>query len=151
MVGERAIICVGNRSRSDDGIGPLIAEELLSRNLDVPVHFSNGEPGELLDLWRGLDRAVMVDAVLTGRSEPGTVQVLRAGDEPLPVISHASSHGIGLAESIELARSLRALPADVRLVGIEAESLEPGSELTPAVRAAIPDAIEQILTEAGDA
>jgi hydrogenase maturation protease len=93
----------------------------------------------------------MVDAVLTGRGEPGTVHVLSATDQPLPVVSHASSHGIGLAESIELARSLHALPSDLRLVGIEAGSLEPGTELTPAVRNAIPDAVAQILIEVGDA
>ena len=146
-----AIICVGNSTRSDDGVGPLIAGELAGRDLDIPVHTSNGEPGELLDLWRGLDRAIMVDAVVTGRKGPGTVQVLTADREPLPVTSHASSHGIGLAESIELARSLQALPAELRLVGIEAGSLEPGGELTPAVREAVPAAIEQILIEAKDA
>jgi len=150
-VGDRTIICVGNSARSDDGVGPLIAEELRNRDLDIPVHFSNGEPGELLDLWRGLGRVVMVDAVLTGQGEPGTVHVLSATDQPLPVVSHASSHGIGLAESIELARSLHALPTDIRLVGIEAGSLEPGTELTPAVRDAIPDAITRILIEVGDA
>jgi len=150
-VGDRTIICVGNSARSDDGVGPLIAEELRNRDLDIPVHFSNGEPGELLDLWRGLGRVVMVDAVLTGQGEPGTVHVLSATDQPLPVVSHASSHGIGLAESIELARSLHALPTDIRLVGIEAGSLEPGTDLTPAVRDAIPDAITRILIEVGDA
>lgn len=150
-MGDRAIICVGNSSRSDDGIGPIIAEELLGRDLDVPVHSSNGEPGGLLDLWQGLERAIMVDAVVTGRSKPGTIQVLTAGTEPLPVVSPASSHGIGLAETIELARSLRSLPPDVRLIGIEAGSLEPGTDLTPAVRAALPAAVEQILIEAGDA
>jgi hydrogenase maturation protease len=150
-VGETAVVCVGNLARSDDAVGPLIAEELGRHPLPVPVHLSNGEPGELLDLWRHLDRVVVVDAVVTGRSEPGTIHVLHAGSEPLPVVSHASSHGIGLAESIELARSLHQLPGDVRLVGIEAGSLEPGSELTPEVEKAMPDAIAQILVELKDA
>lgn len=146
-MGEAAIVCVGNLARSDDAVGPLIAEELGQQPLPVPVHLSNGEPGELLDLLRHLDRVVVVDAVVTGRSEPGTIHVLRAGVEPLPVVSHASSHGIGLAESIELARSLHQLPGDVCLVGIEAGSLEPGSRVTPAVQDAIPDAVAQILVE----
>ena len=148
---SRAIVCVGNRSRSDDAVGPIIADELLERDLEVPVHLSGGEPGELLDLWRGKETVVVVDAVVTGRSEPGTVVVLNATTEALPVVSHASSHGIGLPESIELARSLHSLPTDLRLVGIEAGSLEAGTELTPAVRAAIPEAIDRILSEVGDA
>ena len=150
-MGDGAVICVGNSARSDDAVGPLIAEELRRRSVDVPILVSDGEPGELLDLWRGLGRVVMVDAVVTGRGDPGTVYVLNATTEPLPVVSHASSHGIGLAESIELARSLHALPADLRLVGIEAGSLDVGTELTPAVRAAIPDAVAQVLVEVGDA
>ena len=150
-MGETAVVCVGNATRSDDAIGPLIAEELSRQPVPVPVHLSNGEPGDLLDLWRHLDRVVLVDAVVTGRSEPGTVHVLNASSDPLPVVSHASSHGIGIPESIELARSLHQLPGDVRLVGIEAGSLEPGSELTPAVRQAIPGAVAQILVEIQDA
>ena len=150
-MGETAVVCVGNTARSDDAVGPLVAAELSRTPLPVPVHLSNGEPGDLLDLWRHLDRVVLVDAVVTGRSEPGTVHVLNASAQPLPVVSHASSHGIGVPESIELARSLHQLPTDVRLVGIEAGSLEPGSELTPAVRAAIPDAVTQILFEIQDA
>ncbi|NNC93264.1 MAG: hydrogenase maturation protease [Acidimicrobiia bacterium] len=150
-MGETAVVCVGNPARSDDGVGSLIAEELSRSPVPVPVHRCNGEPGELLDLWRHLDRVILVDAVVTGRSEPGTVHVLHAGSEPLPVVSHASSHGIGVPESIELARSLQQLPGDVRLVGIEAGSLEAGTELTPAVRAAIPDAVAQILAEIEDA
>ncbi len=146
-MGETAIICVGNRARSDDAVGPLVAAELSRHQLDIPVHLCDGQPGELLDLWDHLERVVVVDAVITGRGRPGTIHVLQAGTEPLPAVSHASSHGIGLAESIELARSLRLLPADVRLIGIEAGSLEPGSDLTTEVRAAIPQAVVQVLRE----
>lgn len=146
-MGDAAVICVGNLARSDDAVGPLIAEELGRRPLPVPVHLSNGEPGELLDLWSHLQRVVVVDAVVTGQGEPGTIHVMNASIDPLPVVSHASSHGIGLAESIELARSLHQLPPDVRLVGIEAGSLEAGTELTIAVREAIPDAVTQVLFE----
>ena len=150
-MGERAIICVGNRSRSDDAIGLIIADELATAHPDVPVLISDGEPGELLDLWSGLTRVVMVDAVLTRKSEPGTIHVLQTGDEPLPVVSHASSHGIGISETIELARVLHRLPPDFRLVGVEPGSLDPGTNLTPAVEQAIPATIARVLEEFGDA
>ena len=144
---DRAIICVGNRSRSDDAVGFLIAEELQGRHLDVPVHLSAGEPGELLDLWEGLGLAIVVDAVVTRSGAPGTLVVLDASRAPLPTVTGASSHGIGLAESIELARSLHRLPDAVRVVGIEAGSLQPGRGLTPAVRHAIPAAVDRIVEE----
>ena len=148
---DRAVICVGNRSRSDDAVGPLIADELARAHPEIPLHLSSGEPGELLDLWSGLARVVLVDAVVTGRSEAGVVHVLQAATEPLPVVSHASSHGIGLAETIELARALNRLPSDVRVVGIEAGSLDPGSELTPSVADAVPRAVARVLEEVGHA
>ena len=148
---DRAVICVGNPSRSDDGVGPLIAETLARQHPNVPLHLSEGEPGELFDLWSGLSRVVLVDAIVTGAGEPGEVHVLQAATEPLPVVSHASSHGIGLAETIELARVLNRLPPDVRLVGIEAGSLDHGAGLTPAVEEAVPRAVARVLEEVGHA
>ena len=144
---EQAVICVGNRARSDDAVGPVIADELSARGLDIPVHVTGGEPAELLELWADLDRVVIVDAVLTGRNEPGTVHVLTATHNSLELGSQASTHGLGLAESIELARSLNRLPADVRVVGIEAADLAPGTGLTPAVEASVPEAVAAVLSE----
>ena len=129
----------------------MIAEELARDHPDIPLHVANGEPGELLDLWSGRTRVVMVDAVVTGRSEPGEIHVLQAATEPLAVVSHASSHGIGLAETIELARALGRLPSDVRVVGVEAGSLDPGTGLTPAVEQALPAALARVLEEIQDA
>lgn len=138
---------MGNRTRSDDAVGPLIADELSHRHPHVPVHVSDGEPGELLELWSQLTRAIVVDAVVTGRSEPGTVHVFEVTAEPLPVRSQASSHGIGIPETIELARALHRLPANLRVIGIEAGSLVAGTTLTAEVAAAIPGAVARILEE----
>jgi hydrogenase maturation protease len=150
-VAESAVICVGNRTRSDDAVGLVIADELAAHHPDLPLRLSGGEPGELIDLWSGLTRVVMVDAVLTGKSKPGTIHVLEVGAEPLQMMSPTSSHGIGVVETIELARALHRLPADLRLVGIEPGSLVPGTDLTPAVELAVPDAIARILKEIADA
>jgi len=150
-VTDVAVICVGNRTRSDDAVGPVIADELQARGLRVPIYVTGGEPAELLDLWADLDRVVVVDAVLTGRQKPGTVHVMSATDSPLHLGSQASTHGIGLAESIELARSLNQLPAEVQLVGVEATDLAPGTELSPAVQAAVPEAVATVIAEVGDA
>ena len=142
---DQAVICVGNPARSDDALAARVAWELERHNPGVPIHTCDGDPGELLELWEGLDRAVLVDAVVTGGAEAGTIHVLEAGTEPLPIPSAASTHGIGLAETIELARTLGRLPQDVRVVGIEAGSLDPGVSLTPEVEAAIPRAVDQVL------
>ena len=89
-VADTAIICVGNPTRSDDALGPIVADELNQRHLGVPIHLSDGEPGQLLELWNQLERVVVVDAVVTGLGDPGTIHVLNAA-EPLPVVSQASA------------------------------------------------------------
>jgi hydrogenase maturation protease len=52
-----------------------------------------------------------------------------------------------VAEAVEMARTLGELPKHVVLYGIEGESFETGGEITPAVRAAVPEVARLI---AGD-
>ena len=51
--------------------------------------------------------------------------------------SSTSTHAVGLAEAIELARTLGRLPARLVVYGIEGERFEAGTGLTPAVSAAL--------------
>jgi len=50
-----------------------------------------------------------------------------------------STHGLGLAEAIELARALGALPPRCVVYAIEGASFEAGAPLTPAVSDAVAD------------
>jgi hydrogenase maturation protease len=54
---------------------------------------------------------------------------------------------MGLADAIELARALGALPPRVVAFGIEGRSFAAGSELTPEVEAAVDEVAESILEE----
>jgi hydrogenase maturation protease len=54
-----------------------------------------------------------------------------------------SSHGLGLAEAVELARALGRLPDQMMVLGVEVGSVETGAGLGPAVE----DAAEAIVTE----
>ena len=56
-----------------------------------------------------------------------------------------SSHAIGLVESIELARTLGALPAHCRVLAIEAARFELGAGLSPPVATAVDEAVERVL------
>ena len=96
-----------------------------------------GEPTGLLDAWDGADALWLVDAVLSGAA-PGTVHRLDASREELPAeLFRASTHHLGLAEAVELARALGRLPSRVVFYGIEAASVDVGDELTPQVEAAV--------------
>jgi hydrogenase maturation protease len=67
-----------------------------------------------------------------------------ATDRPLPVeLGSASTHALGLAAAIELARELGRLPRRLVVYGIEGERFELGEGLTPAVG----DAVERLVAE----
>ena len=85
---------------------------------------------------------MVVDAVRSGAA-PGTVHRFDVGSGPLPAAlrSSASTHLLGLAEALELARALGRLPARVTVYGIEAERFDTGAPVTPRVAAAIDDVV----------
>jgi hydrogenase maturation protease len=61
-----------------------------------------------------------------------------AGDEPVPAQAFRSStHAIGIADTIELARALGRLPSRVLVYGVEGADFGTGHGLTPAVEAAV--------------
>lgn len=129
---SRLVIGVGNPFRSDDAAGLAVAERLES----VPAAQSSLGGFELMDLWEGADEVVIVDATHS-EAAPGTIVTYDAVAAALPADSFASSHAIGVAETIELARRLGRLPQQLTVYGIEAEWFEQGTEMSTAVRHAV--------------
>ena len=124
-------IGIGNEWRHDDGAGLEVARRLGGRLLD-------GEPIGLVDALEGADEVTIVDAVFSG-ARPGTLHVFDVGSTPLPValFGSSSTHALGLAEALEIARSLGRLPAHVRVVGIEGSRFDYGRGLSPEVEEAV--------------
>src|ERR1039458_5833058 len=58
------IIGCGNRERSDDGAGILVAERL--RELGIEADTRIGDAADLIEAWKGADDVILVDAVVTG-------------------------------------------------------------------------------------
>ena len=136
------IIGCGNRRRSDDGAGILVAERL--RNLGIPAETRSGEAADLIEAWRGADDVIVVDAVVTG-APVGTVQAWDARQPLASVSTTASTHGLGVAEAIGLAQVLQCLPARLQVYGIEGRRFEPGAEISPEVQRAIEDVARRIV------
>jgi hydrogenase maturation protease len=66
---------------------------------------------------------------------------------PLPAaLLHASTHSLGLAEAVELARALKRLPKRLTVYGIIARSFEPGP-LSPEVERAVDRLAANLATE----
>ena len=89
-------------------------------------------------MWEALAPAVvLVDAVRSGEA-PGTIHRFDASAQALPAAAwRRAGHAVGLAEAIELARSLRRLPPRLIVLGVEGERFELGGGHSAAVAAAI--------------
>jgi hydrogenase maturation protease len=142
------VIGVGNPLRGDDAAGVAVVERLRERvPAGVEVVACSEEPSRLMDAWEGADTAVLVDTVSSGTAV-GTLHRFDAGEEAVPARTYRSStHAIGIAETIELARALGRLPRRVRVYGIEAGGFVTGASLTPAVEVAVDAAVEAILAD----
>lgn len=139
-MGETLVIGVGNSMRGDDAVGPVVAASLGAQT-NARVIVSDGDPGVLIELWEEAGRVVIVDAMASGRTA-GDVLVFDASSTPLPAeMRLGSSHHLGVAEAVELARAIERLPESVIVVGIEGGSFEMGADLSPAVLSAVPSAV----------
>jgi hydrogenase maturation protease len=138
------IIGCGNRQRSDDGAGILVAERL--RKLGIEADTRIGEAADLIEAWKDADDVIVVDAVVTG-APVGTVQTWD-GRQPLASVrTTASTHCLGVAEAIELAHVLNRLPTRLRVYGIEGQRFEPGAEISPEVQRAVEEVVRKIIAD----
>jgi hydrogenase maturation protease len=139
VTGGTAVLVVGlgRPDRGDDAIGPAVAERAAGLLPPGVTVLERAEPAGLIDTWAGAGLVVITDAVRSGR-RPGTVHVLHACHGPLPVGTGAgTTHGFGLADAIELGRTLGRLPSRLVVVGVEAQQFGLGEPMSPPVAAAV--------------
>jgi hydrogenase maturation protease len=148
--GGAVVIGVGNEFRGDDAAGLIVARRLRERVARQAVVLAWGDnPAGLLDVWTGAEHAILVDTVVSG-AKPGTVQRFDASTVPLPAsLAGSSTHALGVAEAIELARALHRLPGRIIVYGIEGSSFSAGAPLNPAVERAIDETLTQVAAELG--
>ena len=102
---------------------------------------------ELLELMTGADAVLFIDAMRSGQT-PGTIRRLDASAGAIaPELFPRSTHAIGVAEALELARTLSILPAKVIVYGIEVSETEAGHPLSPQVSHALNEVVRLILKE----
>lgn len=149
MKSGTVIIGLGNPQLSDDGVGIAIANEIARRSEldDLTLLELNGGGIRLMEAMAGYQRAVVVDAMLTG-SEPGTVRRFDPDDFVTTKNSY-SSHDTDFGTAFQAGLLLGIpLPELVLFWGVEV--LECGvfsEELSDVVAAAVPLAAELIVNE----
>src|ERR1022692_149608 len=142
------VIGIGNAYRSDDAAGLVAVRHIKEKApISCVIIEHSGEGAALMELWKGADRVLVIDAVHSGAA-PGTVSRFDATLHPLPAsMFRHSTHAFSLVEAIELARTLNQLPAQLIVYGIEGQTFEAGTDLSPAIEFALPALVERVLRE----
>ncbi len=132
------VIGLGNPLMGDDGVGLVVLERLAAQTFAPPVEFVDGGTWGLA-LLPDVERAgalLLLDAV-HGDGAPGTTYVLGAADIPRFLAAKLSPHQVDVRELLALAELRGALPADLRVVGVEPSATAYGDSLSPEAAAAV--------------
>jgi hydrogenase maturation protease len=144
------VIGLGNVLMGDDAFGPWVVETLLARH-EIPEGVSVedlGTPGlDLTPYLADLEALVLVDTV-RAEAPAGTLRLYRRDE----ILAHApparlSPHDPGVKEALLTAEFAGRGPREVLLVGAVPGDTAMGLRLSPAVQAAIPLAVSEVLRE----
>lgn len=146
------VVGLGNPILGDDGVGWVVAQavqqKLTESGSDVEVvNCSNGGLS-LMEQLIGYQHAILIDAVTLGSSPIGAIYQFKLDELPDQMSGRlSSSHDTTLQAALAIGRRLDApLPEQIFVVGIEtAGDYEFSEELSPAVAAAVPQAVELVL------
>ena len=132
------VLGIGNTERGDDAVGREVVRLLRGVLPEhVAVEEQEGEAAALALRLEGVAAAYLVDASLSG-APPGTIRRFDATAAPLPQHEFGlSTHGLGLASAVELARALGQLPPRCIVYAVEGASFERGAGLSPTVADAV--------------
>lgn len=149
------VVGLGNPILGDDGVGWHVAKKVLEHIEDNPltgqkivVDYLSLGGLSLMEHLIGYDRAVIIDAIDTGILPLGSVRCLPLEELPDNSAGHITAvHDTSLQTALHIGRAMEAhLPQEIIVVGIESPNVYDFSEeLSPAVAAAVPTAVEKVL------
>lgn len=137
------VIGQGNDYRGDDGAGPEVIRKLKEGDIGIDdrVTFIAGpiDIADIIDRWQNTALTIFVDAVFS-QGTPGQIHVFQPLVSPLleewtaPVSTHDAPP---FTQALELGRTLKRLPRQLIVYGIEGQDCTHRTELTPAVNRAV--------------
>jgi hydrogenase maturation protease len=139
------VLGIGNYLMGDEGVGVQLIQEMTRRDLPENIDILDGGTGGflLLGCFEAYGRIIFVDATMDGKEE-GTISLIQpkfAADFP----SALSVHDVGLKDMIESVYLMDSKP-EMFLFTISIKEMKPMTlELSPNVKNAIPETIEQIM------
>jgi hydrogenase maturation protease len=138
---QTLIIGCGNILRGDDAAGPIFIRRLWEHGLPPGVRCADGGTGgmDVAFQMRGVPEAILVDACRSG-SRPGSLFRVPGHEvEHLPPLAGINLHAFRWDHALAFARWLlkEEYPQNVTVFLVEAEQIEFGEPLSPAVDGAL--------------
>jgi len=133
--------------RGDDGVGILAVRRLRERLPEARIVESNGDFAQILDAIEREDAVILIDAMRCP-ADPGTVQRIDAHAGQFPTnLLRTSSHAVGVAEAMELARALGRLPGHLVFYGIAGAQFAPGESMSAEVDRGLTEVVALVVDE----
>lgn len=125
------IIALGNRLRGDDGIGPIVIEELEKKNMrsEIILLDVGSDAFAVLEHLVENDPVIIIDCARMGKQAGEFVSMSIDSDNLRIAEKSISLHGFSLAEVIQLAQNTGDITQG-RIIGIEPETIEFNSGLS---------------------
>lgn len=145
------VLGLGNDILTDDAVGLHVVRIVHDKLADVPgieVKATTEMGLALLDEITSRTAVVLVDSVQTGDAPVGHIHEIDAAS--LASVNSTTPHMLGVGETLALGRMLGLdMPDQVRAFAVEvADPFSLGTELTPAVHAALPFAAAKVAVAA---
>ncbi len=144
------VLGVGNVMRSDDAVGMLVARELASDSLPAEVVVMEGGTDglALMEHIQAAEHVVVVDAAEM-KAAPGTVSVFSPEQvRDLCGDAAVSAHELRVLSALRLMSQLEGCPP-VSIVAVQPANLNYGTQLSPEVKDALPEAVSSVRAEVG--
>jgi hydrogenase maturation protease len=139
------VLGLGNDLAGDDAVGPLVARAVrdeLDGTADVVESAASGLA--LIEILAGYERAVVIDAIVTGRRPAGSI--IRMGMDEVGRVVAPSTHQAGLPELAAVAARLGlGFPSQTVVFAVEVEDPYTfGAGLSPPVEGAVDELVQRV-------
>lgn len=147
MSSGTVVIGLGNPLMGDDGLGIVVARQLLSRT-DLPDGVQVVDGGtwglNLLPVIEDAERVLLVDAIDMAEA-PGTL--IRLSRERLPryLATKISPHQVDLRDMLALAELRGTLPEDTTAIGLQPQIVALGTALSPLIAGRMEELMSAVL------
>lgn len=142
------VVGIGNLLLKDDGFGIHCVRRLYEIGVPAGVELLDGGTSglDLITPFSKADKVIVIDAV-KGGGEPGNIYRFNADEVTPERMPLTSMHQLNLHEVIAVAKTLKTMPPEIIVYGVEPQAIEVDLELSPEVAAQVDKVCELVLQE----